>query len=55
MSVLGITAKETIGVAADAAAIGFVGDDLLQTTEQATELASLGMMTQDKPLNTLVA
>ena len=55
MSVLGFSAKETLGVAADAAAIGFVGNDLLEFTKQASEFASLGMMSQTEALNSLVA
>ena len=55
MSVLGFSAKETIGLAADAAAIGFVDEDLLEFTKQASEFASLGMMSQTEALNSLVA
>ena len=55
MSVLGFSAKETLGVAADAAALGFAGDQLLEVTRQASEFASLGMMTQTEALNSLVA
>ena len=55
MSVLGFSAKETIGLAADAAAIGFAGDELLEFTKQASEFASLGMMSQTEALNSLVA
>ena len=54
MSVLGFTAQETIGLAADAAALGFAGDQLLEVTKQASEFASLGMMTQKEALNSLV-
>ena len=55
MSVLGFSAKETLAVAADAAAIGYVGNDLLEFTKQASEFASLGMMSQTEALNSLVA
>ena len=55
MAELGFTAKETIGVASEAAAIGFVGDELTGIVKDASELAALGMMTQEQALNTLVS
>ena len=55
MSRLGFTAKETTGLAADAAATGLVGDELLNVTEQATKLATLGMISQDQALTTMIS
>ncbi len=55
MSRLGFTAKETTGLAADAAATGLVGDELLNVTRQATNLATLGMISQDQALNTMIS
>ena len=52
---LGFTAKETLALAADAAALGFSGNDLTQVTTRATEMASLGMMTQAEALNTVIS
>ncbi len=52
---LGFTAKETLGLAADAAAIGFAGDDLSNVVTKATEMAALGMMTQAEALNTVIS
>jgi TP901 family phage tail tape measure protein len=55
MSRLGFTAKETTGLAADAAATGLQGDELLLVTEQATKLATLGMISQDQALSTMIS
>ena len=55
MTRLGFTAKETTGLAADAAATGLVGDELLNVTRQATNLATLGMISQDQALNTMIS
>ena len=52
---LGFTAKDTLALAADAAAIGFKNQDLLDVTEQASQMAALGMMTQAEALNTMVS
>jgi TP901 family phage tail tape measure protein len=52
---LGFTAKDTLALAADAAAIGFKNQDLLDVTRQATDMAALGMMTQAEALNTMVS
>ena len=49
------TAKETIGVAAEAAAIGFVGEELVKVTKDVTEFAALGGMAQTEALNALVS
>ncbi len=55
MSNLGFTAKETIGIAADAAATGAVGQDLIDMTKNATQLAALGMITQEQALDTIIS
>ena len=55
MTALGFTAKETIGVAAEAAAIGYVGDELVKITEDVSKFAALGGMAQTQALNTLVS
>ena len=55
MTALGFTAKETIGVAAEAAAIGYVGDQLVKITEDVSKFAALGNMAQTEALNTLVS
>ena len=52
---LGFTAKETLGLASDAAALGFQGQQLLEVTTKATEMAALGMMTQAESLNTIIS
>ena len=52
---LGFTAKETLGLAADAAALGFADTDLINVTTKATEMAALGMMTQAEALNTVIS
>jgi len=55
MANLGFTAKETIAIAADAAATGAVGQDLIDMTRNATELAALGMITQEQALDTIIS
>ena len=55
MSNLGFTAKETIAIAADAAATGAVGQDLIDMTKNATQLAALGMITQEQALDTIIS
>ena len=55
MANLGFTAKETIGIAADAAATGAVGQDLIDMTKNATQLAALGMITQEQALDTIIS
>ncbi len=55
LTTLGFTAKETLALAADAAALGFSGNDLTQVTTRATEMAALGMMTQAEALNTVIS
>jgi TP901 family phage tail tape measure protein len=51
----GITVRDSIELAASAAATGLTGDDLLVTTEQATKLATLGMITQEQALDTMIS
>ena len=51
----GIAVKDTITLAADAAAAGAQGSDLLAQTEQATRLATLGMMEQQQALTATIA
>ena len=55
MANLGFTAKETIAIAADAAATGAVGQDLIDMTRNATQLAALGMITQEQALDTIIS
>lgn len=51
----GISVKDTITLASDAAAAGAQGADLLAQTEQATRLATLGMMEQQEALTATIA
>ena len=51
----GITVSDSIALAADAAATGLTGQDLLRTTEQATKLATLGMISQEQALTTMIS
>ncbi len=51
----GITVRDSIELAASAAATGLTGDDLLNVTEQATKLATLGMITQEQALDTMIS
>ena len=51
----GITVSESIELAASAAATGLTGDDLLKTTEGATKLATLGMISQEQALDTMIS
>jgi TP901 family phage tail tape measure protein len=55
MANLGFTAKETISIAADAAATGAVGQDLIDMTKNATQLAALGMISQEQALDTIIS
>ncbi len=55
MANLGFTAKETIAIAADAAATGATGNELIEMTRNATELAALGMITQEQALDTIIS
>jgi TP901 family phage tail tape measure protein len=51
----GIAVSDTIGLAAEAAAAGFGGIDLQRQTEQATRLAILGQLDQQKALETTIS
>ena len=51
----GIAVKDTIGLAAQAAAAGAQGADLMAATSEATRLATLGQMDQNKALETAIA
>ena len=51
----GITVRDSIELAASAAATGLTGDELLATTESATKLATLGMITQEQALDTMIS
>ena len=51
----GITVRDSIELAASAAATGLTGDDLTNVTEQATKLATLGMITQEQALDTMIS
>ena len=55
MSKLGFTAQETIELAGKAAATGTVGDALTQQVEQASKLASLGQISQESALDTIIS
>jgi len=55
LTTLGYTAKDSLALAADAAAIGFKGQELIEVTRKATEMAALGMMTQAEALNTVIS
>jgi TP901 family phage tail tape measure protein len=51
----GIAVKDTIGLAAQAAAAGSQGTDLIDATTEATRLATLGQMDQNQALETTIA
>lgn len=51
----GIAVKDTIGLAAQAAAAGSQGADLIDATTEATRLATLGQMDQSQALETTIA
>ena len=51
----GIAVKDTIGLAAQAAAAGSQGADLIDATTEATRLATLGQMDQNQALETTIA
>ena len=51
----GIAVKDTIGMAANAAASGARNADLIDATRQATRLATLGQMEQQEALKTTIA
>ncbi len=51
----GIAVKDTIGMAANAAASGARNSDLIDATRQATRLATLGQMEQQEALKTTIA
>ena len=51
----GITVSDSIALAADAAATGLVGETFYGTTEQATKLATLGMISQEQALTTMIS
>jgi TP901 family phage tail tape measure protein len=51
----GIAVKDTIGLAAQAAAAGRQGKDLTDTVSQATRLATLGQMDQNAALETTIS
>jgi TP901 family phage tail tape measure protein len=51
----GIAVKDTIGMAANAAASGARNGDLIDATRQATRLATLGQMEQQEALKTTIA
>jgi TP901 family phage tail tape measure protein len=51
----GIAVKDTIGLAAQAAASGARNGDLVDATRQATRLATLGQMDQNEALKTTIA
>jgi TP901 family phage tail tape measure protein len=51
----GIAVKDTIGMAANAAASGARNGDLIDATRQATRLATLGQMDQQEALKTTIA
>jgi TP901 family phage tail tape measure protein len=51
----GIAVKDTIGLAAQAAAAGSQGADLIDATREATRLATLGQMEQSEALETTIA
>ena len=51
----GITVSDSIELAASAAATGLTGNDLLATTEGATKLATLGMISQEQALDTMIS
>ena len=55
MTKLGYTAKDTIALAADAAATGAQGQDLMDITKNATQLAALGMISQEQALDTMIS
>lgn len=51
----GIAVSDTIGLASKAAASGAQGADLIAATEQATRLATLGMIDQEQALTATIA
>jgi TP901 family phage tail tape measure protein len=51
----GIAVKDTIGLAAQAAATGAQNADLIDATRESTRLATLGQMDQNKALETTIA
>jgi hypothetical protein len=51
----GIAVKDTMTMAADAAAMGLVGADLLSQVSAATKLAVLGQVTQAEALQTTIS
>jgi TP901 family phage tail tape measure protein len=51
----GIAVKDTIGLAAEAAAAGAQNQELLDATTQATRLATLGQMEQNEALKTTIS
>jgi TP901 family phage tail tape measure protein len=51
----GIAVKDTIGLAAQAAAAGSQGADLIDATRESTRLATLGQMEQSQALETTIA
>ena len=51
----GVAVKDTLAMAADAAAMGKMGNDLLAQVEQAAKLAVLGGVEQEKALETTIA
>ncbi|MEK9805623.1 MAG: phage tail tape measure protein [Euryarchaeota archaeon] len=51
----GITVRDSVELASSAAATGLTGDDLLIVTEQATKLATLGMISQEQALDTMIS
>ena len=55
MTELGFTAQETIELAGKAAATGTQGDALIQQVEQASVLASLGQISQEAALDTIIS
>ena len=55
LSALGYTAQETIELAAKAAATGAMGDELENQVRQATNLATLGQISQEQSLNTIIS